>query len=151
MPTTAPWRSSWVKLPDPMARLPSAVLITAALASATSAPADVRSDYLLHCGGCHLPDARGAPPKVPDMRNELSWLLSSQKGRDYLVQAPGASQAPVTDERLAEIVNWLLTEYNADTLPPDFKPLTTEEVSAARKHVLTNPIKARQQLWQEYR
>ena len=150
MHTTAPSRWFSAKLPDAVApRL--AALLLASLALAPPAGADVRSDYLLHCGGCHLPDGRGAPPKVPDFRNELSWLLTTQQGRDYLVQVPGASQAPVSDERLGQIVNWLLTEYNAETLPADFRPLTTEEVSAARRHVLTNPVESRRELLRGYR
>lgn len=130
-----------------------ALLITCVALMGVIAPvaADVRADYILHCGGCHLPDARGAPPKVPDLRNELGWLLTSQKGRDYLVRVPGASQAPVTDAELAAIVNWLLVEYNAAQLPPNFKPLTEGEVAAARKHVLSDPLKARKELWRTYR
>ena len=129
-----------------------AVLLILALAfAAPGSDADVRSDYLLHCGGCHLPDGRGAPPKVPDFRNELSRLLSSQQGRNYLVQVPGASQAPVTDERLTDIVNWLLTEYNAETLPADFQPLSIDEVANARRQVLVDPIKTRKRLLQASR
>ena len=128
-----------------------ALLLMTFAALADPVTAGVRADYMLHCGGCHLPDGRGAPPKVPDLRNELGWLATTQQGRNYLVRVPGASQAPVTDAQLAAIVNWLLVEYNADELPADFEPLTEPEVAAARKRVLSDPLKARRELWQAYR
>ena len=109
-----------------------------------------KGDFLLHCGGCHRPDGSGAPPEVPDMRNELGWIAESQAGRDYLVQVPGSSQAPLDDAELAAVVNWILTEFNADTLADDFKPLSEQEVAQARSRILMDPLKFREALWRAY-
>ena len=106
--------------------------------------------YALHCGGCHLPDGRGNPPEVPDLRNELGKIVMLPGGRDYLVRVPGASQAPVSDQQLANIVNWVLENYNAETLPANFEPLTAEEVGRSRKNVLSDPLKHRAELWKHY-
>jgi hypothetical protein len=127
--------------------------LTAALAIcvvASNAWADPRADYLLHCGGCHLPDGRGAPPEVPTLIAALGPIVASQEGRDYIVRVPGASQTPLTDAKLAAVMNWVLVNFNADTLGPNFTPLTGNEVGKARRRVLADPIRLRRTLWPEY-
>ena len=69
-------------------------------------------------------------------------------GRDYLARVPGASQAPVSDQELAEILNWVLHRFNKKTLPVDFRPLTGKEVGKSRRNVLTDPLKHRATLWE---
>jgi mono/diheme cytochrome c family protein len=131
------------------ARLWFFVLLAIGVA-ATESRADPRADYLLHCGGCHLADGRGAPPEVPTLIATLGPIVSSQEGRDYIVRVPGATQTPLSDERLAEVMNWVLTGFNADTLTPDFRPLTGSEVGAARRRVLVDPVRFRRTLWPDY-
>lgn len=117
---------------------------------AANALADDRAVYLLHCGGCHLLDGRGNPPEVPTLQNELGKIIRVPGGRDYLVQVPGASQAPVTDSQLADIINWILTEFNAATLQSSFVPLSADEVGKARRQTLADPLKRRAEIWQKY-
>jgi hypothetical protein len=112
--------------------------------------ADPRADYLLHCGGCHLPDGRGAPPEVPTLINTLGPIADSAEGRDYLVRVPGASQTPLSDEQLAQVMNWVLTNFNAETLNRNFQPLSGREVGKSRQRILADPIKRRQTLWPDY-
>lgn len=106
--------------------------------------------YMLHCGGCHLIDGRSNPPEVPDLRGELGRIVAVPGGRDYLARVPGASQAPVSDQELAEILNWVLHRFNEKTLPVDFTPLTGEEVGKSRRNVLKDPLKHRATLWERY-
>ena len=132
--------------------LPRLLLVAAVALTCKTAAAEYTTPvaYLLHCGGCHLPDARGNPPQVPDLRETLGRIVALPGGRDYLVRVPGASQAPVSDQKLADIVNWVLENFNANTLPADFEPLTREEVSRSRKNVLADPLKHRAKLWEAY-
>jgi len=109
--------------------------------------ADPRSEFLLHCAGCHRPNGTGLPPDVPTLVDELGNLVRTQEGRDYLVRVPGSSQAPISDALLADVINWILTEFNAATLPKDFQPLTTDEVSKVRRDTLADPMRYREQLW----
>ena len=111
------------------------------------ANADPRIDYLLHCGGCHLPDGSGSPPQVPSLQDELGSIVSSSEGRSYIARVPGASQAPISDADLAEVLNWVLREFNEVTLPDGFKSITTKEVRRARSQVLADPLKYRAQFW----
>ena len=128
-------------------RLAMLLVILAALPlSAAGADEDVRSNYLLACRGCHLADGSGVPPEVPSLQNTLSQFAASPEGRNYLVRVPGASQSRLNDAQLAEVINWVLTEFNADTLPNDFQPFTATEVTSARKQILADPVKLRSSL-----
>jgi mono/diheme cytochrome c family protein len=104
--------------------------------------------YLLHCAGCHRPDGGGALPQVPSLLHTLGRLVQIEGGRGYLVRVPGAAQAPISDEELTSIVNWMLEVFNATTLPNDFKPLSLEEVATQRALILPDPLTYRAQLWQ---
>jgi cytochrome c553 len=124
------------------------VLVAGALiATAPCVLADARGDYLLHCAGCHLADARGVQPYVPSLAGPLGRLAASAEGRDYIARVPGAAQAPISDDELAAVLNWLLLEYNRGTLPTSFKPLRGAEVAKSRSRVLADPLKLRMELW----
>jgi len=122
------------------------VLILIALVTG-AAVASPRSDFLLHCAGCHQPDATGLPPSVPSLAGPLGRIAASPEGRDYLARVPGASQAPLSDAELAAVLNWVLVEFNSETLPASFKPLTGKQVGKSRSRVLADPMKLRNELW----
>lgn len=121
------------------------------LALATPEQADTRTDYLLHCGGCHLSDGSGAPDDVPSLRDDLGRIITVAQGRGYLVRVPGSSHALLNAAELAAVINWVLTEFNSTTLADDFEPLTAEEVEEARRDVLMDPVKLRAELWRHYK
>jgi mono/diheme cytochrome c family protein len=121
------------------------------LALATPSRADPRTDYLLHCGGCHLADGSGVPDKVPSLHDTLGRIVTVAQGREYLVRVPGSSQALLSDTELAAVINWVLKEFNSATLSDDFRPLTAEEVERARSNVLMDPEKFRTELWLNYK
>jgi len=112
--------------------------------------ASPRTNYLLHCSGCHLPDGRGAPPLVPTLINEPGKLIRSAAGRDYLARVPGASQAPISDLELSEVLNYMLLQFSGETLEKNFRPLDEKEVHESRKRILADPLKFRDKLWQPY-
>jgi hypothetical protein len=112
--------------------------------------ADPRASYLLHCGGCHLPDGSGKPPFVPSLHNSLGKIVTDQNGRDYIVRVPGASQTPMSDKQLSIVLNWVLVEFNSATLPDKFRPLSEKEVANARSRVLADPLKYRKLFWPDY-
>jgi hypothetical protein len=63
---------------------------------------------------------------------------------------PGVSQAPINNEKLTEVLNWVLTEFSSETLPKNFKPLTVREVKRARGQLLADPLKRRAELFPGY-
>jgi len=129
--------------------LRAALVACALLAVVAPVVADPRSDYLMHCAGCHLADASGKPPYVPSLAGPLGRMVASPEGRDYLARVPGAAQAPSSDAALAAVLNWLLLEFNGDTLPRGFQPLRGADVAKSRARVLADPVKRRSELWPE--
>jgi hypothetical protein len=116
------------------------------VAAAGQAVADPHTDYLLYCRGCHLHTGDAVPSaSVPSLR-ELAPLLRSQEGRDYLVRVPGVAQSGMNDERLAAVLNWVLQNFNGDSLPDGFRPYTAEEVGRARPRVLADPLGERAEI-----
>ena len=112
--------------------------------------ASPRINYLLYCSGCHRPLGEGNPPNVPTLHNELGLMMSVQEMRGYLARVPGSAHAPITDAELADVLNWMLEQFNAETLPEDFKKLTVEEVTKAREQSLADPNQYRADFWKPY-
>jgi hypothetical protein len=102
-----------------------------------------KTDYMIHCMGCHAMNGQGMPPEVPAFDSTLGDIVGKTGGRAYLIQVPGASQSHLNDERLADVLTWLLREFVGDELPPDFQDISTLEVSKFRPEILTNPDLAR--------
>jgi len=126
------------------------VLIVLLSVNSSATAASPRINYLLYCTGCHAADGAGKPPNVPSLRDELGRMISVPEMRSYLVRIPGASQAPISDADLTDVINWLLHEFNSDTLPANFEEYTKEEVSTARKNILADPLKYRAEHWKTY-
>lgn len=101
-----------------------------------------RHDYLLHCSGCHRPDASGTPGTVPSLFG-IDRFARREEGRAYLVGVPGVAQAPVSDERLAALLNWLVREQAADRTSEPVRPFSADEVARLRAVPLRDPAPAR--------
>jgi mono/diheme cytochrome c family protein len=119
--------------------------LAAALLATAAAGAEPRIDYVLQCQGCHMEDGRGLPPEVPTLRDTPGRLVATQAGREYLVRVPGVAQAPITDAELAAVLNWMLVEFSAGTLPRDFAPYRVDEVARLRSRVLGDPQRFRRE------
>lgn len=130
-------------------RLAVLALLLGLAMPAGAEPDDVRRNYLFGCRGCHLADGSGVPPDVPTLRNTLGRIVARPGGRDYLVRVPGVLQSRLDDAALAEVLNYILSEFNAETLPPDFRPYSTREVARARKAILADPQAYRRALFED--
>jgi cytochrome c peroxidase len=108
--------------------------------------ASPESDYMIHCMGCHMSDGQGMPPEVPAFNQILGDIVSRPGGRGYLIRVPGASQSPLSDERLASVLTWVLREYSGADLPDDFQDISLSEVRRFRPVTMKNPGAAREML-----
>jgi hypothetical protein len=50
-------------------------------------------------------------------------------------------------DALAAVLNWVLLEFNRETLAQGFRPLRGAEVGRSRARVLADPLKLRRELW----
>ena len=124
-----------------------ALLLLAANASADDNRA--RINYLLHCQGCHLPDAIGVSDHVPRMNSFVGYFLHSTEGREFLVRVPGVSTAALPDDQLAELLNWIIETYSAEQVPDEFVPYTASEVAVLRQRPEPDPEATRQAVLRE--
>lgn len=67
-------------------------------------------DYMLHCSACHTLGGDGTS-EIPTLRG-LGELLESPQGRRYVARVPGVAQAPLDDERLARLLNWMFATFS---------------------------------------
>ena len=98
-----------------------------------------RVDFMLECQGCHRPGGIGMPEiRVPILNGHVSKFLHSAEGRAFLIRVPGVAQSSLSDDRLAAVMNWMVNEFDAEHLPPDFKDYDGEEVRHWRAQILRN-------------
>jgi len=116
------------------------------LLSSAVAHSDPKTDYLLYCRGCHLADGSGVPPEVPTLIAELGRLLAFPGAREYIVRVPGVAQTDMNDAELAAVLNWIVSEFNAQTVPANHKPYTPEYIASVRGKVLEDPLKRRAEI-----
>lgn len=98
-------------------------------------------DYILNCSGCHRMDGTGSK-NVPSLL-AMAELRGKPGARAYWAQVPGAAQAPLTDARLAALLNWLVQRFTGQSPNP---PYTKEEVKRLRSTPLTDPVARRSEI-----
>lgn len=110
----------------------------------TSIPrvAPVEEDYARNCQGCHGHEGFSVS-EVPRLEGRAGLFLHTPEGRAYLVQVPNVLQVHLSDERLAAMLNWMLTQFSRDQLPPGFAPYSAAEVRELRTHRLESVIARR--------
>ncbi|MES2895462.1 MAG: cytochrome c [Pseudomonadota bacterium] len=128
--------------------LAAVVLAGAASAQPVAGPDQAAwTRWALNCQGCHRPDGAGTAGGAPPMRGVVAAFLKVDGGRAYLTRVPGVASAPLDDQELADVLNFMLRRYDGARLPANFKPYTAAEIAAGRKVPLrTDAARARQQL-----
>ena len=121
------------------AALAGALALIAVPAAASAAPRP-QEDYTLQCSGCHQLDGAGVPGVVPPLTG-LGPLLATAQGRAYIARVPGVAQAPLDDERLAALLDWVSREFSRVEPSPRFD---ARELHELRARPLRDPIPARE-------
>ena len=104
----------------------------------TAADSYEEHDYILNCSGCHRTDGSGSRT-VPPL-NAMPELSGKPGAREYWIEVPGAAQAPLSDARLAALMNWLVRRFTGDAIEPAY---TAKEVGELRRNPLRDPIERR--------
>ena len=113
-----------------------------ALAAAGIDPNATRLNYMLNCQGCHAADGRGLND-IPAMANFVGTFLGVDGGRAYLVQVPGSTNSPLSNQDLADVLNWILLTMSAEQLPRPFTPYSAKEVGGFRAQPLIDATATR--------
>jgi mono/diheme cytochrome c family protein len=105
------------------------MLLIAAHGAAAQSPPE--ADYALQCRGCHGPEGRGVPGRVPSLAG-VAALLETPAGRARLLAVPGVRQASLSDERLAALLAWVAAAFAPPGAATRAVPLSAEEVALYR-------------------
>jgi len=104
------------------------------LPAPAAAEYSARTNFILHCQGCHGADGIGGTPgEVPPLAGAVGWFLRVPGGREYLAQVPGAANAPVSDAALAALLNYMLETYSRAEAGDAYRPYTEAEVASVRR------------------
>ena len=123
------------------------LLILSSITTTTGANETLaRQNYILNCQGCHLPDGSGSPGNVPRLNNFMGYFLHIDGGREFIVQVPGVAGSPISDQELADVMNWVLRNFSSNELPDPFIPYNAEEVGQLRKEPQLNIHQRREKL-----
>ena len=124
------------------------MLLVLLCASTTTGANEIlaRQNYILNCQGCHLPDGSGSEGSVPKMNDFVGYFLHVPGGREFIVQVPGAAGAPISDQELADVMNWMLLNFSKNELPDQFVPYEADEIAKLRKEPLIDMHHRREEL-----
>lgn len=104
------------------------------------------SNYLQSCGGCHGIQGRSAAGLVPQLRDRVGWFLCTPEGRDFIVQLPDVAFAGVSDQELADVLNFMMFDLGGASTPKGAKPYSAAEVKQLRENSpLRTGVRARRQ------
>ena len=110
-----------------------------------------RINYMLHCQGCHLPDGAGVADRIPQLKDFVGLYLHDENGRAFVINVSGVATAPLPDDQLSELINWVLLSFSGKELPKPFRPYTAGEVSELRKHQEPDPAARRKRILERLR
>jgi hypothetical protein len=126
------------------ATLPIALLLCALPAALLAK--DPESLYRMECQGCHLSDGGGGLDSIPALTNHVALFLDVDGGREYLLQVPGVALSPLSDQELADVMNWMLRTFGPPEPVSRNAPYTVDEIAHWRKQPLADVAKRRAEL-----
>lgn len=92
------------------------------------------TNYMLRCLGCHGQDGTGSERGgIPNFQDYVASFSTTSMGRQYLMHVPGVISSSLTDSEIAEVMNYIMRHWGGESLPENFKPFDTAEVSQLRK------------------
>jgi len=92
-----------------------------------------QSDYLEQCGGCHGLQGNTAPAPIPVLRDRVGYFMCTAAGRRYLLRLPNIAHSRIEDnQRLAEMMNFVVFDLGGVSAPRSARPFTEAEVAAER-------------------
>lgn len=102
------------------------------------------TSYALHCSGCHTMSGEGAPAAgIPTFLGSVGLIAGADIGRTYMMHVPGVVSAGLSDEGIAEVMNYVLDAWGGGAPPftadevKQRRAVPVEDVVALRREVAT--------------
>jgi len=131
--------------------LHSTLLVTSSLLCFWITPAvkanaaSARINYILQCQGCHRADGLGNNSAdgsgTPSMLTFGRLFLSTPEGRDFFVSVPGVVNAPLSDEEMTHVINYVIEALIIRDAAAEPFLYSLEELSRYRKTKLVKDVK----------
>jgi cytochrome c2 len=102
-----------------------------------------KMNYTIDCSGCHMADGSGFPGRIPTFRDHIATYLAVPDGREFVAQVPGSAQSKLSDGDLADVLNWIVLEYDPNHVPANFVPYQAAEVAKLRRTPISASTAAR--------
>jgi hypothetical protein len=93
-------------------------------------------NWTLNCQGCHRADGTGTAETSPSLAGTVAKFLWVPGGREYLCRVPGVATSPLSNDDLADVMNWMLWRFDKEHLPAAFRPFTAAEIGQFRTRPL---------------
>jgi cytochrome c553 len=127
----------------------AAVLIASANAEAgswqtLSDGAATRAEYhwTMNCQGCHGANAEGSPGGAPPLPGHIGRFLTTGAGRAFLGRVPGVAFVALSDEDVADLLNWLVHRFDSTHVPKGFVPYSADEIRILRRSPVISDVYA---------
>lgn len=106
--------------------------------------------YMLQCQGCHKAGGEGIEGSIPSMLKHGIAMLGSERGRKFFITVPGSANSPLSDQQLADVLNYISTELlDVETNEHTVRLFDAKEVSKVRNNQLFDVEKERAELVDE--
>lgn len=102
------------------------------------------TNYVLRCLGCHGMDGAGSTiGGIPPFPGYIDSLFADDQGRTYLMHVPGIVASSLTDREIAEVMNYVMTQWGEQET---FTAFTVDEVARRRAEPVTDVVAFRRTL-----
>lgn len=109
--------------------------------------APVANKYALFCGGCHGLDGKGEiEADVPMLPPRIGAFLYDEEGASYMVNVGGVMSAGISDQDAADIMNYVITSFGAESVPNSTYRFTAEQVAKLRENPPEDLVKLRRDI-----
>lgn len=127
------------------------VLMLASNLSGADALAENRSassNYILRCAGCHGMDGAGSNIGGIPSLSLIKSFTSDAQGRMYVMHVPGVVNSSLSDQEIADVVNYAVEKWGAKDV--SFQRFNLEEVTRLRANNIDDIVSYRRNLTARY-
>ncbi|WP_226632888.1 c-type cytochrome [Novosphingobium profundi] len=100
-------------------------------------PRSARSNFVERCGGCHGLEGRSVARNVPDLAGRAGFFLCTPESRSFAGRLPNVMFARLSDEDLADVLNYVMFDLGETATSRLAKPYTSQEVATYRANPLS--------------
>ncbi len=108
-----------------------------------------QTNYLLQCAACHQPDGSGSPGTIPSLHHYLGAFSRDPRARAFPSSVSAAANSTLSNEELADVINWIICTMDGNQIRDGFKPYTAAEVGRYRRSPMEDVPATRRKLLKE--